>query len=73
MKCQISIYSIYILYILYHSHKKRKDSLEAWAVLTLIWVREVGDNFNTPPPPFWFSLNNSETVKAVTLTFCIIQ
>ena len=24
-------------------------------------------------PPCWFSLNNSETVKAVTLTFCSIQ
>ena len=24
-------------------------------------------------PPFWFSLNNSETVKAVTLAFYIIQ
>ena len=24
-------------------------------------------------PPCWFSLNNSETVKAVTLAFCSIQ
>ena len=30
-----------------------------------------GDNFT--PPPCWFSLNNSETVKAVTLAFCSIQ
>ena len=26
-----------------------------------------------PPPPCWFSLNNSETVKAVTLEFFRIQ
>ena len=25
------------------------------------------------PPPCWFSLNNSETVKATTLAFCCIQ
>ena len=48
--------------------------------LTLIWVGEV--NFSTPPLPLhiappslhcWFNFNNSETVKAVTLTFCTIQ
>ena len=32
-------------------------------------LREQGQ-FN---PPCWFSLNNSETVKAVTLVFCSIQ
>ena len=26
-----------------------------------------------PPPPCWFSLNDSETVEAVTLVFCSIQ
>ena len=34
------------------------------------------EDFNSgilPPPPCWFSLNNSETVKAVTLAFCNIQ
>ena len=31
---------------------------------------EGGRNFT---PSSWFSLNNSETVKAVTLTFCSIQ
>ena len=25
------------------------------------------------PSPFWYSLNNSETVKAVTLAFCSLQ
>ena len=29
-----------------------------------------GGNFT---PPSWFSLNNSKTVKAVTLEFCSIQ
>ena len=29
---------------------------------------EGGGNFT--PSPFWRSLNNSETVKAVTLAFC---
>ena len=24
-------------------------------------------------PPYWFSLNNAETVKAATLVFCSIQ
>ena len=28
---------------------------------------------NFTPSPCWFSLNNSETVKAVTLVFCSIQ
>ena len=37
--------------------------------LTLIWVEGGGVNFT----PCWFSLNNSETAKAVTLTFCSIQ
>ena len=41
--------------------------------LTLIWEGlGVGGNF-TPAPPCWFSLNNSETVKAVTLVFSRIQ
>ena len=26
-----------------------------------------------PPPPRWFNLNTSETVKAVSLAFCSIQ
>ena len=31
----------------------------------------VGENFK--PLAYWFSLNNSETIKAVTLAFCSIQ
>ena len=47
------------------------------SVLTLIWVGRSGGggDFN-PPPPFllsWFSLNNSERVEAITLSFCSIQ
>ena len=38
--------------------------------LTLIWR---GSNFNVPPPPCWFNLNSSETVKVVTLAFGSIQ
>ena len=38
--------------------------------LTLIWVGEGG---GVKLPPSWFSLNNSETVRAVTLEFCSIQ
>ena len=38
--------------------------------LSLIWVG--GGSKFTPSPPSWFSLNNSENVKAVTLTFCSI-
>ena len=44
--------------------------------LTLIWV-EVGVVLPPPPPPppypCWFSLNNPETVQAVTLPFCSFQ
>ena len=40
--------------------------------LALIWVR--GLILPDPPPsPCWFSRNNSETVKSVTLPFCNIQ
>ena len=45
----------------------RQDLCTGRSVLTLIWV---GVNFT--PPPSWFSLNNSETVKAVTLEFSCI-
>ena len=39
--------------------------------LTFVWGRS---NFSpTSPSPCWFSLNNSETVKAVALAFCGIQ
>ena len=43
--------------------------------LTLICVECVGVILLHPPPshPFWFSVNNAETVKAVTLAFCSIQ
>ena len=39
--------------------------------LTLIWGR--GGWYPPPPPSSRFFLNSSETVKAVTLAFCIIQ
>ena len=32
-----------------------------------------GSIFTPPPPPCWFSLNDSEAVEAVTLVFCSIQ
>ena len=38
-------------------------------MLTLIWV---GGGVILPPPSL-FSLNNSKTVKTVTLEFCSIQ
>ena len=37
-------------------------------LLTSVWVVVVGGG--TFFPPCWFSLNNSETVKALTLDFC---
>ena len=39
-------------------------------LLTLIWGGWGGGVILSP---YWFSLNNSETVKAVTLPFCSIQ
>ena len=48
--------------------KLKTYALESNA-LSLIWV---GGSKFTPSPPSWFSLNNSENVKAVTLTFCSI-
>ena len=44
---------------------------ELWTFLTLIWVGG-GIILHPPPSPCWFFLNNSETVKAVTLAFSII-
>ena len=41
--------------------------------LTLTWVCLVEGGGNFTPTPAWFSLNNSEKVKAVTPAFCIIQ
>ena len=38
--------------------------------LALIWEK---GSLILPPPPFYFSLNNSEMVKAVTLAFFSIQ
>ena len=32
-----------------------------------------GAKFYPPPLPSWFSLNNSKTIKAVTLEFCSIE
>ena len=44
--------------------------LEKTVTLTLTWL---GEGVILPPSPHWFSLNNSEMIKAVTLVFCIIQ
>ena len=43
-------------------------------LLALIWVcgGEVGVSNFTPPTPFWFFLNDSETVKATILAFGIL-
>ena len=41
--------------------------------LTLINPRGGGDFYPPPPLSLWFSLNNSETIKTVTLVFCSIQ
>ena len=43
------------------------------ALSTLIWVGGWGGGGNFTPPPSWISLNNSKTVKAVTLDFCSVQ
>ena len=42
------------------------------ATLTLIWVG-AGGNFTRPLLVFPYSLNNSETVKSLTLAFCSNQ
>ena len=47
-----------------------KNHKRCFNCLTLIWV---GGTFTPTPPPCWFSVNNSETVKVVTLTFRSIQ
>ena len=41
--------------------------------LTLVWLYMCITPSPPPPPSCWFSLNNSETVKAVTLAFWNIQ
>ena len=52
-------------YILVNSNITRKSDGTNIVLLTLIWVGGV-------ILPCWFSLNNSETVKATTMTFCSI-
>ena len=69
------------IWISFNRERENKKQLKAEAVvwgcsvkkmfLTLIWV---GGNFTALPTPLcWFSLNNSETVKAVILDFCCNQ
>ena len=41
-------------------------------VCVCVWGGCMG-GCNFTPPPSWFSLNNSKTVKAVILEFCSIQ
>ena len=48
-----------------------KHSFSLRESLTQIWAGEV--ILPLSPLPCWFSLNNSETVKAATLEFCSIQ
>ena len=58
---------IYILYIYIYVYIYIYIYIISYS-LTLIWVGK-GGNFTS----CWFFLNNSKTVKAVTLEFCSIQ
>ena len=40
-----------------------------WVVVVVVVVVVVGGDFTLRSPSCWFSFNNSETVKAVTLAF----
>ena len=64
VKCGFSINQQVI-----NQNMKSEQSLHR-DLLTVIWV--CGGNFTPPSPCCWFSLYNSETVKAVTLAFCSI-
>ena len=63
-----------------HEHVPENFSSAAFYKLpnTIIYLKTLpglGGGKITPLPPnwFWFSLNNSKTVRAVTLEFCSIQ
>ena len=48
--------------------------MEYFIAFILIWVLGVqGGGRGNFTPPCWFSLNNSETIKVATLTFCWIH
>ena len=52
------------------------DWYEGYVIQYLYWFNpnlEGGGVILPSPPPSWFFLNNSKTVKAVTLEFCSIQ
>ena len=56
----------------------KRLKLKAWKVrkfwgLIPTFVEVTGGNFTSLPLPCWFSLYNSETVKAATLALCSIQ
>ena len=65
-KTKLNAIKILISKALLDSYINHDEFVLVSNVLTLIWIRV---NFS----PCWFSLNNSEAFKAVTLTFCIIQ
>ena len=58
---------------------KRMYLLFSYQQLLYFWLREFinpnlrGGGGNFTLSPHWFSLSNSETVKAITLAFCSIQ
>ena len=65
---RLSMPNIFIVFSWLLYERKLQKSLRWMKIpLTLIWVG-VG-----LPSSCWFSLNNSETLKAVTLAFCSIQ
>ena len=79
---QMSFKNSFYWYQLSQTNLERKISLKI-IKFHKIWENLYSENFCPFNPnlgggrgvvlPCWFSLNNSETVKAVTLTFCSIQ
>ena len=57
--------------IIFHYKMNLKETNDFNPNLGEEWWGGGGGNF--APPPYWFSLNNSETVKAVTPEFCSVE